>query len=191
MTIKHFEKLSNNYIELLEKGIDFNVIIKVEKSTNIKEFKSHSSILKCRFFYFQNKLKDSLKNINRIMKIDLESHISIQQFEIIIKGSVSLENLVNQFIFDLTLVADEFLLEELRVDLQMEEIKIWNYIKVGIAQNPNLPSDPETEHAAEIASWIDNNTIGYNVKNNLYEIKLLLCGSRGGLTVNHFGIYAI
>ncbi|RIA99870.1 hypothetical protein C2G38_2237013 [Gigaspora rosea] len=60
MTIKHFEKLSNNYIELLEKGIDFNVIIK-------------------------NKLKDSLKDVNSIMKIDLESHISIQQFEIIIR----------------------------------------------------------------------------------------------------------
>ncbi|RIB13712.1 hypothetical protein C2G38_1709351 [Gigaspora rosea] len=129
-------------------------------------------------------------------------------------GSVSLENFDNQFIFDLILVADEFLLEELigsietylieskahwlrthfsyvyktcfqnnkleglqkwcnsilakhpniifdsedfnslkenalisfikRDDLQMEEIKIWNYIiKWGIAQNPNLPSDPE------------------------------------------------
>ncbi|RIB13710.1 hypothetical protein C2G38_2097691, partial [Gigaspora rosea] len=84
MTIKHFEKLSNNYIELLEKGIDFNVIIKVGKSTNIREFKAHSSILKCRSFYFQNKLKDSLKDVNSIMKIDLESHITIQQFEIII-----------------------------------------------------------------------------------------------------------
>src|SRR5260363_481124 len=31
-----------------------------------------------------------------------------------------------------------------RDDLQMEEVKIWNYIiKWGIAQNPGLPSDPE------------------------------------------------
>ena len=55
MAIKHFEKLSNNYIELLEKGNDFNVIIKAGKSTNIKEFKAHSAILKYRSFYFQNK----------------------------------------------------------------------------------------------------------------------------------------
>ncbi|RIB13709.1 hypothetical protein C2G38_1709063 [Gigaspora rosea] len=125
MTIKHFEKLSNNYIELLEKGIDFNVIIKVGKSTNIKESKAHSAILKCRSFYFQNKLKDSLKDVNSIMKIDLESHISIQQFEIIIKyiyeGSVSLENFDNQFIFDLILVTDEFLLEDRRTTKMVQQ----------------------------------------------------------------------
>ncbi|RIB00387.1 hypothetical protein C2G38_2234456 [Gigaspora rosea] len=81
MTIKHFEKLSNNHIEFLGKGIDFNVIIK--------------------------KLSKDVDNI-----INLESHISIQQFEIIIKGTVSLENFDNQFIFDLIFVADEFLFEE-------------------------------------------------------------------------------
>ncbi|RIB17296.1 hypothetical protein C2G38_1444044 [Gigaspora rosea] len=117
MAIKHFEKLSNNYIELLEKGNDFNVIIKVGKSTDTKEFKTHSAILKCRSSYFQNKLENITKDTNGIIKIDLKSHISIQQFEIIIKyiygGFFSLENLDTQFIFDLILVADEFLLDEL------------------------------------------------------------------------------
>ncbi|RIB18326.1 hypothetical protein C2G38_1357573 [Gigaspora rosea] len=218
MTIKHLEKLSNNYIELLEKGNDFNVFIKVGNSTEIKEFKAHSVILKCRSSYFQNKLENIIKDVDSIIKIDLKLHISIQQFELIIKyiygGFISLENLDAQFIFDLILVADEFFLEELiesletylieskahwlrthfshvyktcfqniklkelqkwcnsilvkypsiifdsedfnslnesalislikRDDLQMEEIKIWNYvIKWGISQNPNFHSDPE------------------------------------------------
>ncbi|RIB17292.1 hypothetical protein C2G38_2246467 [Gigaspora rosea] len=350
MAIKHLEKLSNSYIELLEKGNDFNVIIKVGKSTDIKEFKTHSAILKCRSSYFQNKLENITKDTNGIINIDLKSHISIQQFEIIIKyiygGFVSLENLDTQFIFDLILVADEFLLDELiesleiylieseahwlrshfvhiyktcfqnnklkelqkwcnnilvkypnlifdsedfnslnedalvslikRDDLQTEEIKIWNYvIKWGIAQNPDLPSNPEDwsdenftvlkdtlknclphiryfqisgrdvadyvlpysqilekklwidlnksilssdhqvtstilppriilkpelptrsteplstvineEHAAEIASWIDKNTTAYNTKNNPYEFKLLLRGSRDGFNRESF-----
>ncbi|RIB05700.1 hypothetical protein C2G38_574136 [Gigaspora rosea] len=188
MSIKHFEKLSNNYIELLEKGDDFNVIIKVGKSKDIKEFKVHSAILKYRSSYFRDRY--------------------------IYGGFISLESFDTQLIFDLILIADEFVLEELvgsletylieskahwlrthftnvykkcfqnnklkelqnwcnnilakhpniifdsedfnslnetalvslikRDDLQMEEIKIWNYVvKWGIAQNPNLTSDPE------------------------------------------------
>ena len=85
MAIKHFEKLSNNYIELLEKGNDFNVIIKAGKSTDIREFKAHSAILKCRSPYFQNRLENITKDANGIIKIDLKSHISIQQFELIIR----------------------------------------------------------------------------------------------------------
>ncbi|CAG8601703.1 1183_t:CDS:2 [Gigaspora margarita] len=159
-----------------------------------------------------------------------------------------------------------------RDDLQMEETKIWNdVVKWGIAQNPNLTSDPEEwpdenfmtlkdilknclphiryfqmssedianyvlpyfqvlekqlwkdlnkshlsskhkvtstilppriilktelptrstelfssiineEHAAEIASWIDKNNTAYSIRNNPYEFKLLLRGSKDGFT---------
>ncbi|RIB18240.1 hypothetical protein C2G38_2142209 [Gigaspora rosea] len=350
MSIKHFEKLSNNYIELLEKGDDFNIIIKVGKSTDVKEFKVHSAILKYRSSYFRNKLENLIKDVNGIIKIEIKSHIPIQQFELIIRyiygGFISLESFDTQFIFDLILVADEFLLEELvgsletylieskahwlrthfthvykacfqnnklkelqkwcndvlakhpniifdsedfntlnetalvslikRDDLQMEEIKIWNYVvKWGIAQNPNFTSDPEEwpdenfmtlkdtlknclphiryfqmssddvanyvlpyfqvlekqlfkdltkshlsskykvtstilppriilktelptrstepfstvineEHAAEIASWIDRNNTTYNIRNNPYEFKLLLRGSKDGFTRESF-----
>ncbi|RIB16891.1 hypothetical protein C2G38_2142868 [Gigaspora rosea] len=82
----YFEKLSNNYIALLEKGEDFNVIIKVGKSRDTKEFKVHSAILKYRSAYFRDKY--------------------------IYGGFISLESFDTQFIFDLILVADEFLLEE-------------------------------------------------------------------------------
>ena len=85
MEIKNFERLSNNYIGLLEKGNDFNVIIKVGDYTDTREFKAHSVILKCRSSYFQNKLENITKDTNGVIKIDLKSHISIQQFEIIIK----------------------------------------------------------------------------------------------------------
>ncbi|RIB16522.1 hypothetical protein C2G38_2189697 [Gigaspora rosea] len=304
MAIKHFEKLSNNYIELLGKGEDFNVIIKVGKSTDIKEFKVHSAILKCGSSYFRNKLENIVKDVNGIIKIDLKSHILIQQFEIIIRyiygGFISLESFDTQFIFDFILVADEFLLEELvdsletylieskahwlrthfthvyktcfqnnklkelqnwsnnilakhpniifdsedfnslnetalvslikRDDLQMEEIKIWNYIvKWGMAQNPNLTSDPEEwpdenftilkdtlknclphiryfqissedvanyhkvtstilppRNADEITSWIDKNATAYSIRNNPYEFKLLLRGSKDGFTRETF-----
>ncbi|RIB17288.1 TLD-domain-containing protein [Gigaspora rosea] len=42
------------------------------------------------------------------------------------------------------------------------------------------------EHAAGIASWIDKNTIEYNVKNNPYKFKLLLRGSRDGFNRESF-----
>ncbi|RIB22473.1 hypothetical protein C2G38_988038 [Gigaspora rosea] len=163
-----------------------------------------------------------------------------------------------------------------RDDLQMEEGKFWNYvIKWGIAQNQDLPPDPEDwtlenfkalkttlqnclpliryfqisgndivdnvqpyqpiieknlckdimkriadpnrpissivlppriiltpilpmrltesfstiineEHAAEIASWIDEKTTTYSTRNNPYEFRLLLRGSRDGFTRDTF-----
>ncbi|RIB22796.1 hypothetical protein C2G38_945987 [Gigaspora rosea] len=163
-----------------------------------------------------------------------------------------------------------------RDDLQMEEVKIWNYIiKWGVAQNSSLPSEPKDwsqenfqtlkttlnnflpliryfqmskediinnvqpyyqileetlwkdilkrlntssqtisskilppriiltqnlpsrstesfstvineEHAAEIASWIDKKVGAYSVRNNPYEFKLLVRGSRDGFTAKPF-----
>ncbi|RIB24100.1 hypothetical protein C2G38_2169427 [Gigaspora rosea] len=85
-----------------------------------------------------NKLKDSLKDVNSIMKIDLEPHITIQEFKIIIKGSVSLENFDNRFIFDLILVADEFLLKELIGSLETYLIESKAHSK-----HPNIIFDSE------------------------------------------------
>ncbi|RIB18187.1 hypothetical protein C2G38_2142247 [Gigaspora rosea] len=165
-----------------------------------------------------------------------------------------------------------------RDDLQMEEVKIWNHvIEWGIAQNPDLPSDPEEwslenflalkttlqnclphiryfqmsgddifnyvqpyqpifekklwkditkkfmtnqpitstvlpprviltptlptriaesfesfsnvineTHAAEIASWVDRKANPYFVRDNPYEFKLLLRGTRDGFTKDSF-----
>ncbi|RIB00041.1 hypothetical protein C2G38_1366236 [Gigaspora rosea] len=116
MTAKFFEKLSNNYLELLEDKDDFNVIIKIGEAPNDKVFQAHSAILKHRSLYFHNELKIADKDKNNIKTINLKN-ISIQQFEIIIKyiygGIVLLENLDASFIFELMIVACELILEEL------------------------------------------------------------------------------
>ncbi|RIB11372.1 hypothetical protein C2G38_2203552 [Gigaspora rosea] len=62
MTAKFFEKLSSNYLELLEDKEDFNVIIKIGEAPNAKVFQAHSPILKHRSLYFHNKLKIADKN---------------------------------------------------------------------------------------------------------------------------------
>ncbi|RIB12186.1 hypothetical protein C2G38_2201343 [Gigaspora rosea] len=115
MATKFFEKLSNNYLELLENKEDFNVIIKIGESPNVKIFQAHSAILKHRSLYFRNELKTAGKDGNNIKTINLKN-ISIQQFEIIIKyiygGIALLENIEATFIFELMLVAYELILVE-------------------------------------------------------------------------------
>ncbi|RIB20534.1 hypothetical protein C2G38_1185076 [Gigaspora rosea] len=167
--------------------------------------------------YFRDKLANTSKDQNNIRVIDL-NHVSIQQFEIIIKyiygGVILLSDQEASFIFELMFVACELLLGELvkhletiliknhaswlrlrfthiyqtsfqnkqlrelqkwssdiaarhpsvifdsedftsfqenalvslikRDDLQMKEVKIWDYIiKWGIAHTPNLPPNRE------------------------------------------------
>ena len=84
MTLKHFENLSNNYLELLNDKEDFNVIINVGESTNTKSFQAHSAILKYRSVYFRDKLVNAIKDDNYVKTISLKN-ISIEHFEIIIK----------------------------------------------------------------------------------------------------------
>ncbi|RIB26225.1 hypothetical protein C2G38_2138405 [Gigaspora rosea] len=63
-----------------------------------------------------------------------------------------------------------------------------------IILNPTLPTrivEPfstviNEAHAAEIASWIDKKNCTYLAKNNPYEFKLLLRGSRDGFTAASF-----
>ncbi|RIB29944.1 hypothetical protein C2G38_848737 [Gigaspora rosea] len=69
MTTKFFEKISNNYLELLEDKEDFNVNIKIGESPNIKIFQAHSAILKHRSLYFRNELKTAGKDGNNIKRL--------------------------------------------------------------------------------------------------------------------------
>ncbi|RIB11850.1 hypothetical protein C2G38_70093 [Gigaspora rosea] len=84
MTTKIIEKLLNDYIELLNDEEDFNVIINVGKIPDVKTFKTHSVILRYRSLYFRNELANINKDDNNIKTINL-NHVSIQQFDIIIK----------------------------------------------------------------------------------------------------------
>ncbi|RIB28426.1 hypothetical protein C2G38_2239511 [Gigaspora rosea] len=116
-----FKKLSNNYLELLDDEDDFNVIINVGESSNVKIFRAHSTILKYRLLYFRNELTNINRDKNNIKTVNL-NNVTIQQFEIIIKyiygGIVSLKDHDTSFVFDLMVMTYEFLFEELAKHLE-------------------------------------------------------------------------
>ncbi|RHZ70833.1 hypothetical protein Glove_266g35 [Diversispora epigaea] len=114
MSLNFFDKLSQNFIELLNDRDDYNVIIEVENKE--KSFTAHSNVLKFRSTYFRRELENIQPNENNI-KIIIKPSISSQIFIIILQyiygGIVNLENCETRFIYDLMLAADEFELEEL------------------------------------------------------------------------------
>ncbi|RHZ81887.1 hypothetical protein Glove_117g54 [Diversispora epigaea] len=126
MALKLFDKLSQNFIELLNDKDDYNIIIEVQNKE--KSFTAHSNILKHRSPYFRRELENIQPNENNIKTITVSS-ISAQIFEIILKyiygGIVSLENVETIFIFDLMLAANELELEELtnKLEIQLIDIK--------------------------------------------------------------------
>ncbi|RHZ70815.1 hypothetical protein Glove_266g26 [Diversispora epigaea] len=119
MSLKFFDKLSQNLIELLNDKDDYNVIIEVENKE--KSFTAHSNVLKFRSSYFRKELENIQPNENNI-KIIIKSSISAQIFNVVLRyiygGIVDLENCETRFIYDLMLAADEFELEELTNKLE-------------------------------------------------------------------------
>ncbi|RIB23211.1 hypothetical protein C2G38_2032975 [Gigaspora rosea] len=90
------------------------------------------------------------------------NHVSIQQFEIIIKyiygGIVSLENLDNLFIFDLMLIAYEFLLEELAMHLEtflIETKSSWLRLRFSHVFQKSF----QNEDLQELQKWCTNNIV--------------------------------
>ncbi|RHZ70948.1 hypothetical protein Glove_264g10 [Diversispora epigaea] len=119
MSLKFFDKLSQNFIELLNEKDDYNVIIEIENKK--KSFTAHSNILKYRSPYFRKELENIQPNENNIKTI-IKSSVSSQIFDVILKyiygGIVNLENVETRFIFDLMLAANEFELDELTNKLE-------------------------------------------------------------------------
>ncbi|RHZ88269.1 hypothetical protein Glove_24g50 [Diversispora epigaea] len=118
MSFKFFDKLSQNFIELLSDKDDYNVIIEVK---NEKSFTAHSNVLKCRSPYFCKELKKIIPNENNITTIT-KLNISDEIFDIILKyiygGIVDLENVKTKSTFDLMVTANEFEIEELTKKLE-------------------------------------------------------------------------
>ncbi|RHZ83879.1 hypothetical protein Glove_87g57 [Diversispora epigaea] len=193
MSFKFFDKLSQDFSELLNDKKEYNVVIEVDKEGNMKSFTAHSVVLRYQ-------LENTTTNENNIKTI-IKSNISAQTFEIILKyiygGIVNIENTDTKTIYELMVKANELELKELstklesylieskascdkfkdlkkfyndiivkypnlifdsedftslqetalisileRDDLNVKEIKIWDYvIKWGIAQNPTLPTN--------------------------------------------------
>ncbi|RIB02622.1 hypothetical protein C2G38_2049915 [Gigaspora rosea] len=197
MATKILEKLSKNYIELLNNEEDFNVIINVGKFPDIKMFKTHSAILKYRSLYFRNELTKINKDENNIKTINL-NFVSIQQFDIIINNILQeLQKWCNDAIIkypsqnfdsDYFISFSENALVSLieRDDLQMEETKFWNYvINWGIAQNPDLPFDSKDwshENFLALKTTLQNclplvryfQMSGYDIYNQTYSYKQIL-----------------
>ncbi|RHZ81649.1 hypothetical protein Glove_117g113 [Diversispora epigaea] len=119
MSLKFFEKLSQNFIELLNDKDDYNVIIKVENKE--KSLTVHSNVLKYRSSYFRQELENIQPNENNIKTIN-KPNVSAKIFDVILKyiygGIVNLENIETGFIFDLMLAAKKFELEELSNKLE-------------------------------------------------------------------------
>ncbi|RIB08195.1 hypothetical protein C2G38_2212261 [Gigaspora rosea] len=110
MTLKCFDKLSQDFTQLLKSEYDYNVIIKVGEKPNTQIFKVHSAILYQRSSYFQQTLINTIKNDN-IIEINLP-YISAKEFNIIINGKISLEIFEASAIFDLLITVDEFNLSD-------------------------------------------------------------------------------
>ncbi|RHZ77462.1 hypothetical protein Glove_177g155 [Diversispora epigaea] len=119
MSLNFFDKLSQNLIELLNDGDDYNVIIEVENKE--KSFTAHSNVLKFRSSYLRRELENIWPNENSI-KIIIKSSISAQIFNVILQyiygEIIDLKNCETRFIYDLMLAADEFELKELTNKLE-------------------------------------------------------------------------
>ncbi|RIB30764.1 P-loop containing nucleoside triphosphate hydrolase protein [Gigaspora rosea] len=128
MAIKFFEKLSIDYLGLLEDKEYFNVIVNTKESSDTKIIYAHSNVLRYRSLYFRNELPNISKYENNIKIINLKN-VSTQQFEIIVKyiygGTILLENQDTLFICELIIVACEFLLEEFFQNQQLQDLQKW------------------------------------------------------------------
>ncbi|RHZ67640.1 hypothetical protein Glove_300g114 [Diversispora epigaea] len=116
MSFKFFDKLSQDFSELLNDKKDYNVIIEVDKEENKKSFTAHSVVLRHRSSYFDKELENATTNENHIKTI-IKPNISVQIFEIILKyiygGIVDIENTDTKTVYELMVNADELELNEL------------------------------------------------------------------------------
>ncbi|RHZ82470.1 hypothetical protein Glove_109g20 [Diversispora epigaea] len=121
MSFKYFDKLSQDFLELLNDKKECNVVIEVDKEENMKSFTSHSVVLRCRSTYFTKELENIVTNESQVKTI-LKPNISAQIFEIILKyiygGIVSIENIEIKIIYELMIVANELEFKELSEKLE-------------------------------------------------------------------------
>ncbi|RHZ45812.1 hypothetical protein Glove_648g3 [Diversispora epigaea] len=121
MTFKFFDKLSQDFSELLNDKKDYNVVIEVGSEKNKKSFTSHSVVLRYRSSYFDKELENVTTNKIHVKTI-IKLNISAQIFEIILKyiygGIVDVENSDTKTIYELMVNANKLKLKELSVKLE-------------------------------------------------------------------------
>ncbi|RHZ51178.1 hypothetical protein Glove_482g40 [Diversispora epigaea] len=121
MSFKFFDKLSQDFSELLNDKKEYNVVIEVDKEGNKKSFTAHSVVLRYRSSYFDKELEKAAMSKNHIKTI-IKSNISAQIFEIILKyiygGTVNIKDTDCKIIYELMVNANEMKLKELSVKLE-------------------------------------------------------------------------
>ncbi|RHZ51831.1 hypothetical protein Glove_469g36 [Diversispora epigaea] len=120
MTTQFYDRLSNDFTQLLESGINCDASIEVgEEEVNICNV--HSIILQSRSPYFKKKFDEITSNEDHVKVLKLPN-VSVRVFNVIIKyiysGKISLEKLENSVIFDLLIASNELELDELVEHLQ-------------------------------------------------------------------------
>ncbi|RHZ67627.1 hypothetical protein Glove_300g37 [Diversispora epigaea] len=121
MSLKFFDKLSQDFSELLNDKKEYNVIIEVDKEKNKKSFTAHSVVLRYRSSYFDKELENAPTNKKHVKTI-IRPNISAQIFEIILKyiygGIADVENTDTKTIYELMVNTNELELKELSVKLE-------------------------------------------------------------------------
>ncbi|RHZ73641.1 hypothetical protein Glove_230g61 [Diversispora epigaea] len=121
MTLKFFDKLSQNFIELLNDKEECNIIIEVDQEQNKKTFTAHSAVLRYRSSYFSKELTNTVPSDDN-NRIITKRNISAQIFEIILKyiygGIIDTENMDTRTMYDLMIVANKLEFEELSEKLE-------------------------------------------------------------------------
>ncbi|RHZ83843.1 hypothetical protein Glove_87g85 [Diversispora epigaea] len=121
MSFKFFDKLCQDFSELLNDKKEYNVVIEVDREKNKKTYTAHSVVLRYRSSYFDKELESAITNENHIKTI-IKPNISAQIFEIILKyvygGIVDIENSNTKTIYELMVNANELELKELSRKLE-------------------------------------------------------------------------
>ncbi|RHZ81607.1 hypothetical protein Glove_117g386 [Diversispora epigaea] len=121
MSLKFFDKLSQDFSELLNDKKEYNVVVEVDKERNKKSFTAHSVFLRYRLPHFYKELENAPTNKNHIKTI-IKPNISAQIFEIILEyiygGIVDVENTDTKTIYELMVNANELELIELSIKLE-------------------------------------------------------------------------
>ncbi|RHZ51461.1 hypothetical protein Glove_478g70 [Diversispora epigaea] len=117
-----YDSLSNDFTQLLEDPIDYNVTIEIGETPSTNIYKVHSIILQSRSPFFKKKFDEITFNDYHVKVLKLPN-ISVKVFDVIIKyiygGKISLEKLENSTIFDLVIASNELELDELVEHLQI------------------------------------------------------------------------
>ncbi|RHZ85525.1 hypothetical protein Glove_64g67 [Diversispora epigaea] len=121
MSFKFFDKLSQDFSELLNDKKEYNVVIEVDKERNKKSFTTHSVVLRYRSSYFYKELENVTTNENHTKTI-IKPNISSPLFEIILKyiysGILNIEDMDTEIIYELMVNANELELKELSRKLE-------------------------------------------------------------------------